>query len=191
METEIKTTKIQINELKTKKASSSEKIKSLQAEIEALNVSLAEKKEQTRSYEQVNTVLNSVMEQGTKVSLSNVEDAELRTLLTNLAVSVDELKTIQQSLNNAKENYAKKHSEYLSAKEELLNAKAEYNEVMHQLSMFLNESDKKAEKNEEMQKSDSVNTGVAAKTNTAVTMVGLALTGIVFAESKRRKNKSI
>ena len=191
METEIKTTKIQINELKTKKASSSEKIKSLQTEIEALNVSLAEKKEQTRSYEQVNTVLNSVMEQGTKVSLSNVEDAELRTLLTNLAVSVDELKTIQQSLNNAKENYAKKHSEYLSAKEELLNAKAEYNEVMHQLSMFLNESDKKAEKNEEMQKSDSVNTGVAAKTNTAVTMAGLALTGIVFAESKRRKNKSI
>ena len=191
METEIKTTKIQINELKTKKASSSEKIKSLQTEIEALNVSLAEKKEQTRPYEQVNTVLSSVMEQGTKASLSNVEDAELRTLLTNLAVSVDELKTIQQSLNNAKENYAKKHSEYLSAKEELLNAKAEYNEVMHQLSMFLNESDKKAEKNEEMQKSDSVNTGVAAKTNTAVTMAGLALTGIVFAESKRRKNKSI
>ena len=191
MEAEIKTTKIQINELKTKKASSSEKIKSLQSEIEALNVSLAEKKEQTRSYEQVNTVLSSVIEQGTKVSLSNVEDAELRALLTNLAVSVDELKTIQQSLNNAKENYAKKHNKYLSAKEELLNAKAEYNEVMHQLSIFLNEPDKKAEKNEEMQKSDSVNTGVAAKTNTAVTMAGLALTGMVFAESKRRKSKSI
>ena len=191
METEIKTTKNQINELKTKKASSSEKIKSLQAEIEALNVSLAEKKEQTRPYEQVNTVLNSVMEQGTKVSLSNVEDAELRTLLTNLAVSVDELKTIQQSLNNAKENYAKKHNEYLSAKEELLNAKAEYNEVMHQLSMFLNEPDKKAEKNEETQKSDSINTGVATKTNAAVTMAGLALTGMVFAESKRRKSKGI
>ena len=191
MEAEIKTAKIQINELKTKMASSNDKIKSLQAEIEALNVSLAEKKEQTRPYEQVNTVLSNVMEQGTKASLSNVEDAELRTLLTNLAISVDELKTIQQSLNNAKENYAKKHNEYLSAKEELLNAKAEYNEVMHQLSMFLNESDKKAEKNEEMQKSDSVNTGVAAKTNTAVTMAGLALTGIVFAESKRRKSKSI
>ena len=191
METEIKTAKIQINELKTKMASSNDKIKSLQAEIEALNVSLAEKKEQTRPYEQVNTVLSNVMEQGTKASLSNVEDAELRTLLTNLAISVDELKTIQQSLNNAKENYSKKHNEYLSAKEELLNAKAEYNEVMHQLSMFLNESDKKTEKNEEMQKSDSVNTGVAAKTNTAVTMAGLALTGIVFAESKRRKNKSI
>ena len=191
MEAEIKTTKNQINELKTKKASSSEKIKSLQAEIEALNVSLAKKKEQTRPYEQVNTVLSSVMEQGTKASSNNVEDAELRTLLTNLAVSVDELKTIQQSLNNAKENYAKKHSEYLSAKEELLNAKAEYNEVMHQLSMFLNESEKKAEKNEEMQKSDSINTGVAAKTNIAVTMAGLALTGMVFAESKRRKSKSI
>jgi len=191
MEAEIKTTKNQINELKTKMASSSEKIKSLQTEIEALNVSLAEKKEQTRPYEQVNTVLNSVMEQGTKVNLSNVEDVKLRALLTNLAVSVDELKTIQQSLNNAKENYAKKHNEYLSAKEELLNAKAEYNEVMHQLNMFLNEPDKKAEKNEETQKSDSVNTGVATKTNTAVTMVGLALTGMVFAESKRRKSKSI
>ena len=191
METEIKNTKVQINELKTKIASSSEKIKSLQTEIETLNISLAEKKNQTCPYEQVNTVLNSVMEQGTKVNLSNVKDAKLRTLLTNLAISVDELKTTQQSLNNAKENYAKKHNEYLSAKEELLNAKAEYNEVMHQLSMFLNESDKKAEKNEEMQKSDSVNTGVAAKTNTAVTMAGLALTGIVFAESKRRKNKSI
>ena len=190
MEAEIKNAEVQINELKTKMASSSEKIKSLQAEIEALNVSLAEKKEQTRPYEQVNTVLSSVMEQGTKVSF-NVEDAELRALLTNLAVSVDELKTIQQSLNNAKGNYAKKHNEYLSAKEELLNAKAEYNEVMHQLSMFLNEPDKKAEKNEEMQKSDSVNTGVAAKTNTAVTMAGLALTGMVFAESKRRKSKSI
>ena len=129
MEAEIKTTKIQINELKTKMASSSEKIKSLQAEIEALNVSLAEKKEQTRPYEQVNTVLSSVMEQGTKASLSNVEDVKLRTLLTDLAISVDELKTIQQSLNNAKGNYAKKHNEYLSAKEELLNAKAEYNEV--------------------------------------------------------------
>ena len=191
METEIKTTKNQINELKTKMASSSEKIKSLQTEIEALNVSLAEKKEQTRPYEQVNTVLNSVMEQGTKVNLSNVEDVKLRALLTNLAVSVDELKTIQQSLNNAKENYAKKHNEYLSAKEELLNAKAEYNEVMHQLNMFLNEPDKKAEKNEETQKSDSVNTGVATKTNTAVTMAGLALTGMVFAESKRRKSKGI
>ena len=191
METEIKNTKVQINELKTKIASSSEKIKFLQTEIETLNISLAEKKNQTCPYEQVNTVLNSVMEQGTKVNLSNVKDAKLRTLLTNLAISVDELKTTQQSLNNAKENYAKKHNEYLSAKEELLNAKAEYNEVMHQLSMFLNESDKKAEKNEEMQKSDSVNTGVAAKTNTAVTMAGLALTGIVFAESKRRKNKSI
>ena len=191
MEAEIKNTKVQINELKTKKASSSEKIKSLQAKIESLNVSLAEKKEQTHPYEQVNTVLSSVMEQGTKVSLSNIEDAELRALLTNLAVSVDELKTIQQSLNNAKENYAKKHSEYLSAKEELLNAKAEYNEVMHQLSMFLNEPDKKAEKNEETQKSDSINTGVATKTNTAVTMAGLALTGMVFAESKRHKSKSI
>ena len=191
METEIKTAKVQINELKTKMASSNEKIKSLQTEIEALNVSLAEKKEQTRPYEQVNTVLNSVMEQGTKVNLSNVEDVKLRTLLTNLAISVDELKTIQQSLNNAKENYAKKHNEYLSAKEELLNAKTEYNEVMHQLSMFLNEPDKKAEKNEETQKSDSINTGVATKTNTAVTMAGLALTGMVFAESKRRKSKSI
>ena len=191
MEAEIKTAKVQINELKTKMASSSEKIKSLQTEIEALNVSLAEKKEQTRPYEQVNTVLSSVMEQGTKVNLSSVEDAELRTLLTNLAVSVDELKTIQQSLNNAKENYAKKHNEYLSAKEELLNAKAEYNEVMHQLSMFLNEPDKKAEKNEETQKSDSINTGVATKTNAAVTMAGLALTGMVFAESKRRKSKGI
>ena len=191
IETEIKTTKVQINELKTKMASSSEKIKSLQAEIEALNVFLAEKKEQARPYEQVNTVLSSVMEQGTKASLNNVEDAELRTLLTNLAVSVDELNIIQQSLNNAKENYAKKQSEYLSAKEELLNAKAEYNEVMHQLSMFLNEPDKKAEKNEEIQKSDSVNTGVATKTNAAVTMAGLALTGMVFAESKRRKSKCI
>ena len=191
MEAEIKTAKIQINELKTKMASSSEKIKSLQTGIETLNVSLTEKKEQTRPYEQVNTVLNSVMEQGTKVSLSNVEDVKLRTLLTNLAISVDELKTIQQSLNNAKENYTKKHNEYLSAKEELLNAKAEYNEVMHQLNMFLNEPDKKAEKNEETQKSDSVNTGVAAKTNTAVTMAGLALTGMMFAESKRRKSKSI
>ena len=191
MEVEIKTAKVQINELKTKMASSSEKIKSLQTEIEALNVSLAEKKEQTCPYEQVNTVLSSVMEQGTKVNLSSVEDAELRTLLTNLAVSVDELKTIQQSLNNAKENYAKKHNEYLSAKEELLNAKAEYNEVMHQLSMFLNEPDKKAEKNEETQKSDSINTGVATKTNAAVAMAGLALTGMVFAESKRRKSKGI
>ena len=191
METEIKNAEIQIDELKAKKASSSEKIKSLQSEIEALNVSLAEKKNQARPYEQVNTVLNSVMEQGIKVNLSNVKDAKLRTLLTNLAISVDELKTIQQSLNNAKENYAKKHDEYLSAKEELLNAKAEYNEVMHQLNMFLNEPDKKAEKNEETQKSDSVNTGVATKTNTAVTMAGLALTGMVFAESKRRKSKSI
>ena len=152
---------------------------------------MAEEKNQARPYEQVNTVLSSVMEQGTKVNLSNVEDAKLRTLLTNLAVSVDELKTTQQSLKDAKENYAKKHNEYLSAKEELLNAKAEYNEVMHQLSMFLNEPDKKAEKNEETQKSHSVNTGVATKTNTAVTMAGLALTGMVFMESKRRKSKGI
>lgn len=183
-EAELKNMGFQIDELKDVKASTSAKMEALQAKIETLNISLTDKKVQALPYEQAKAVLNDVMDQGSKADLSGVENEKLHALLKELAVSVDAFKTIQEALSKAKENYVEKYNLYLDAKEALLNAKSEYKDAMQQLNGFLNE---KVEKDEEVQKSDSVNTGVALQANASAAACGLALAGMAFVESKRRK----
>lgn len=178
----------QIDELKVCKESTNEKIDSLKAQIEVLNKSLTEKKSDALPFEQFKTVLNDVMNQGSSVDLSFVEEEKLHTLLAQLANTVDERNVVQKSLEEAKNNYIEKYNLYLDAKEALLKAESDYNEVLSQLNAFLFEQNKETipAKKEEA-KTDSVNTGVSTNVEASVTTAGLALAGIVLTETKRRK----
>lgn len=178
----------QIDELKVCKESTNEKIDSLKAQIEVLNKSLTEKKSDALPFEQFKTVLNDVMNQGSSVDLSFVEEKKLHTLLAQLANTVDERNVVQKSLEEAKNNYIEKYNLYLDAKEALLKAESDYNEVLGQLNAFLFEQNKETipAKKEEA-KTDSVNTGVSTNVEASVTTAGLALAGIVLTETKRRK----
>lgn len=178
----------QIDELKVCKESTNEKIDSLKAQIEVLNKSLTEKKSDALPFEQFKTVLNDVMNQGSSVDLSFVEEEKLHTLLAQLANTVDERNVVQKSLEEAKNNYIEKYNLYLDAKEALLKAESDYNEVLGQLNAFLFEQNKETipAKKEEA-KTDSVNTGVSTNVEASVATAGLALAGIILTETKRRK----
>lgn len=178
----------QIDELKACKESSNEKIDSLKVQIGELNKSLTEKKEDALPFEQVKTVLNDVMSQGSSVDLSFVEEEKLHTLLAQLANTVDERNFVQKSLEEAKNNYVEKYNLYLDAKEALLKAESDYNEVLSQLNAFLFEQNKETipAKKEEV-KTDSVNTGVSTNVAASVATAGLALAGIILTETKCRK----
>lgn len=178
----------QIDTLKAVKESTNEKISSLKEQIKALNETLTEKKADALSFEQARTVLNDVMNQGSSVDLSFVEEEKLHTLLAQLANTVDERNVVQKSLEEAKNNYIEKYNLYLDAKEALLKAESDYNEVLSQLNAFLFEQNKETipAKKEEA-KTDSVNTGVSTNVEASVTTAGLALAGIVLTETKRRK----
>ena len=187
-QTEMKIIGNQIDELKACKESSNEKIDSLKVQIGVLNKSLTEKKEDALPFEQVKTVLNDVMNQGSSVDLSFVEEEKLHTLLAQLANTVDERNFVQKSLEEAKNNYIEKYNLYLDAKEALLKAESDYNEILRQLNAFLFEQNKKTilAKKEEA-KTDSVNTGVSTNVAASVATAGLALAGIILTETKRRK----
>lgn len=187
-QTDMKVIGNQIDELKACKESSNEKIDSLKVQIRVLNKSLTEKKEDALPFEQVKTVLNDVMSQGSSVDLSFVEEEKLHTLLAQLANTVDERNVVHKSLEEAKNNYIEKYNLYLDAKEALLKAESDYNEVLSQLNAFLFEQNKETipAKKEEA-KTDSVNTGVSTNVEVSVATAGLALAGIVFTETKRRK----
>ena len=178
----------QIDALKAVKESTNAKIDSLKEQIKALNETLTEKKSDALPFEQFKTVLNDVMNQGSSVDLSFVEEEKLHTLLAQLANTVDERNVVQKSLEEAKNNYIEKYNLYLDAKEALLKAESEYNEVLSQLNAFLFEQNKETipAKKEEA-KTDSVNTGVSTNVEASVTTAGLALAGIVLTETKRRK----
>lgn len=75
----------QIDALKAVKESTNEKIDSLKAQIEVLNKSLTEKKSDALPFEKFKTALNDVMNQGSSVDLSFVEEEKLHTLLAQLA----------------------------------------------------------------------------------------------------------
>ena len=64
----------QIDALKAVKESTNEKISSLKEQIKALNETLTEKKADALSFEQARTVLNDVMDQGSKADLTSVEN---------------------------------------------------------------------------------------------------------------------
>lgn len=178
----------QIDTLKAVKESTNAKIDSLKEQIKALNETLTEKKSDALPFEQFKTVLNDVMNQGSSVDLSFVEEEKLHTLLAQLANTVDERNVVQKSLEEAKNNYIEKYNLYLDAKEALLKAESDYNEVLSQLNAFLFEQNKETipAKKEEA-KTDSVNTGVSTNVEASVTTAGLALAGIVLTETKRRK----
>lgn len=178
----------QIDALKAVKESTNEKISSLKEQIKALNETLTEKKADALSFEQARTVLNDVMDQGSKADLTSVENEKIRAFLSQLGATVDEQDVVQKSLEKAKNNYVEKYNLYLDAKEAFLKAESEYNETLRQLNAFLFEQNKETipAKKEEA-KTDSVNTGVSTNVEASVATAGLALAGIVLIETKRRK----
>lgn len=178
----------QIDALKAVKESTNEKISSLKEQIKALNETLTEKKADALSFEQARTVLNAVMDQGSKADLTSVENEKIRAFLSQLGATVDERDVVQKSLEKAKNNYVEKYNLYLDAKEAFLKAESDYNEVLSQLNAFLFEQNKETipAKKEEA-KTDSVNTGVSTNVEASVATAGLALAGIVLIETKRRK----
>lgn len=178
----------QIDALKAVKESTNEKISSLKEQIKALNETLTEKKADALPYEQARTVLNDVMDQGSKADLTSVENEKIRAFLSQLGATVDERDVVQKSLEKTKNNYVEKYNLYLDAKEAFLKAESEYNETLRQLNAFLFEQNKETipAKKEEA-KTDSVNTGVSTNVEASVATAGLALAGIVLIETKRRK----
>ena len=178
----------QIDALKAVKESTNEKISSLKEQIKALNETLTEKKADALSFEQARTVLNDVMDQGSKADLTSVENEKIRAFLSQLGATVDERDVVQKSLEKAKNNYVEKYNLYLDAKEAFLKAESEYNETLRQLNAFLFEQNKETipAKKEEA-KTDSVNTGVSTNVEASVATAGLALADIVLIETKRRK----
>lgn len=187
----------QIDTLKAVKESTNAKIDSLKEQIKALNETLTEKKADALPFEQARTVLNDVMTQGSKADLTSVENEKLRAFLSQLGAAVDERNVAQKSLEEAKNNYAEKYNLYLDAKEELLKAESDYNEAVRQLNTFLakhNTQKPSAKKDETKtnpvqttEKTNSVNTGVSTNVEASIATAGLALAGIVLAETKRRK----
>ena len=187
----------QIDTLKDVKESTNAKIDSLKEQIKALNETLTEKKADALPFEQARTVLNDVMTQGSKADLTSVENEKLRAFLSQLGATVDERNVAQKSLEEAKNNYVEKYNLYLDAKEELLKAESDYNEIVRQLNAFLAEQNKQTSsvKKDEAKtnpvqttgKTNSVNTGVSTNVEASIATAGLALAGIVLAETKRRK----
>lgn len=178
----------QIDALKAVKESTNEKISSLKEQIKALNETLTEKKADALSFEQARTVLNDVMDQGSKADLTSVENEKIRAFLSQLGATVDERDVVQKSLEKAKNNYVEKYNLYLDAKEAFLKAESEYNETLRQLNAFLFEQNKETiPAKKEEGKTDSVNTGVSTNVEVSVATAGLALAGIVLIETKRRK----
>lgn len=187
----------QIDTLKAVKESTNAKIDSLKEQIKALNEILTEKKADALPFEQARTVLNDVMNQGSKADLTSVENEKLRAFLSQLGATVDERNAAQKSLDEAKNNYVEKYNLYLDAKEELLKAESDYDEIVRQLNAFLAEQNKQTSsvKKDEAktnpvqttEKTNSVNTGVSTNVEASIATAGLALAGIVLAETKRRK----
>lgn len=187
----------QIDTLKAVKESTNAKIDSLKEQIKALNKTLTEKKADALPFEQARTVLNDVMTQGSKADLTSVENEKLRAFLSQLGATVDERNVTQKSLEEAKNNYVEKYNLYLDAKEELLKAESNYNEVVRQLNAFLAEQstqtspvkkdEAKTNPVQTTEKTNSVNTGVSTNVEASIATAGLALAGIVLAETKRRK----
>ena len=187
----------QIDTLKAVKESTNAKIDSLKEQIKALNETLTEKKADALPFEQARTVLNDVMNQGSKADLTSVENEKLRAFLSQLGAAVDERNVAQKSLEEAKNNYVEKYNLYLDAKEELLKAESDYNEAVRQLNAFLakhNTQKPSAKKDETKtnpvqatEKTNSVNTGIPTNVEASIATAGLALAGIVLTETKRRK----
>ena len=173
-----------VDVLKKAQAEFDQKISGLQSEIEDLNVSLTNQKSNALPYEQMKSVLSDVMDRGTQVDLSMVENDQVKALLIQLSMDVDDLKGIRKDLEEAKNVYVEKYNLYLDAKNDLLNAKNENSDAMKALNEYLNGETKPEAVTST---NENVNTGVDVNTWSSMMSAMLAGLGVVGVLHQKRK----
>ena len=173
-----------VDVLKKAQAEFDQKISGLQSEIEDLNVSLTNQKSNALPYEQMKSVLSDVMDRGTQVDLSMVENDQVKALLIQLSMDVDDLKGIRKDLDEAKNVYVEKYNLYLDAKNDLLNAKDENSDVMNALNEYLNRETKPEAVTST---NENINTGVDVNTWSSMMSAMLAGLGVVGVLHQKRK----
>ena len=184
VKTELNEIEGRVDVLKKAQAELDQKMSGLQSEIEDLNVSLVNQKSNALPYEQMKSVLSDVMDRGTQVDLSMVENDQVKALLAQLSMDVDELKVIQQDLEEAKNVYAEKYNLYLDAKNDLSNAKYAYSDAMKALNAYLNRETKPETVTSTK---ESVNTGVDVNAWSSMMSAMLAGLGVVGVLHQKRK----
>lgn len=173
-----------VDVLKKAQAELDQKISGLQSEIEDLNVSLANQKSNALPYEQMKSLLDDVMDRGTQVDLSMVENDQVKALLSQLSMDVDDLKGIRKDLDEAKNVYVEKYNLYLDAKNDLLNAKDENSDAMKALNEYLNGETKPEAVTST---NENINTGVDVNTWSSMMSAMLAGLGVVGVLHQKRK----
>ena len=173
-----------VDVLKKAQAEFDQKISGLQSEIEDLNVSLANQKSNALPYEQMKSLLDDVMDRGTQVDLSMVENDQVKALLIQLSMDVDDLKGIRKDLDEAKNVYVEKYNLYLDAKNDLSNAKDENSDAMKALNEYLNGETKPEAVTST---NENVNTGVDVNTWSSMMSAMLAGLGVVGVLHQKRK----
>ena len=173
-----------VDVLKKAQAELDQKISGLQSEIEDLNVSLANQKSNALPYEQMKSLLDDVMDRGTQVDLSMVENDQVKALLSQLSMDVDDLKGIRKDLDEAKNVYVEKYNLYLDAKNDLLNAKDENGDAMKALNEYLNRQTKPEAVTST---NENINTGVGVNTWSSMMSAMLAGLGVVGVLHQKRK----
>ena len=173
-----------VDVLKKAQAELDQKISGLQSEIEDLNVSLANQKSNALPYEQMKSLLDDVMDRGTQVDLSMVENDQVKALLIQLSMDVDDLKGIRKDLDEAKNVYVEKYNLYLDAKNDLSNAKDENSDAMKALNEYLNGETKPEAVTST---NENINTGVDVNTWSSMMSAMLAGLGVVGVLHQKRK----
>lgn len=173
-----------VDVLKKAQAELDQKISGLQSEIEDLNVSLTNQKSNALPYEQMKSLLDDVMDRGTQVDLSMVENDQVKALLIQLSMDVDDLKGIRKDLDEAKNVYVEKCNLYLDAKNDLLNAKDENSDAMKALNEYLNRETKPETVTST---NENINTGVDVNTWSSMMSAMLAGLGVVGVLHQKRK----
>ena len=184
VKTELTEIEGRVDALKKMQVQLDQNIVNLQSEIENLNVSLTNQKFNVLPYEQMKSLLGDVMDKGTRVDLSMVENDQVKALLSQLSLDVDDLKGIRQDLDEAKNVYVEKYNLYLDAKKDLLNAKNAYGAAMKALNEYLNRETKPEAVTST---NENVNTGVDVNTWSSMMTAMLAGLGVVGALHQKRK----
>ena len=184
VKTELNEIEGHVDVLKKAQAEFDQKISGLRSEIEDLNVSLANQKSNALPYEQMKSLLDDVMDRGTQVDLSMVENDQVKALLSQLSMDVDDLKGIRKDLDEAKNVYVEKYNLYLDAKNDLLNAKDENGDAMKALNEYLNGETKPETVTST---NENINTGVDVNTWSSMMSAMLAGLGVVGVLHQKRK----
>ena len=184
VKTELTEIEGRVDVLKKAQAELDQKISGLQSEIEDLNVSLTNQKSNALPYEQMKSLLEDVMDRGTQVDLSMVENDQVKALLIQLSMDVDDLKGIRKDLDEAKNVYVEKYNLYLDAKNDLLNAKDENGDAMKALNEYLNRQTKPEAVTST---NENINTGVGVNTWSSMMSAMLAGLGVVGVLHQKRK----